>query len=77
MFYFFIGKFLIFEFEFGFVIVVGLLFVDEIFKFMKDIILVIICEYGVGKINYGLVVFGDIVIIKIWFNDFIDINNFL
>lgn len=30
---------------------------------MKDIIVVIISEYWLDKINYGFIVFGDVVII--------------
>lgn len=71
------GKSPIPELELGFAIAAGSLFADETFKLMKDTISAIIREYGVGKINYGLVVFGDTATIKIRFNDFTDINNLL
>lgn len=77
MFYLFTGKSPIPELELGFAIAAGSLFADETFKLMKDTISAIIREYGVGKINYGLVVFGDTATIKIRFNDFTDINNLL
>lgn len=44
---------------------------------MKDTITEIIREYGLGKIRYGLIVFGDTANIKIQFSDHNKIDNLL
>ena len=44
---------------------------------MKDTISAIIGEYGLEKIDYGLIVFGDTASIKIQFSDFSNMNDLL
>lgn len=50
---------------------------DETFQLMKDTIAEIIREHGLGKIRYGLIVFGDTASIKIQFSDLSKIDNLL
>ena len=65
------------ELELGFAIAAGSLYADETFQLMKDTISAIIRGYGLGKIKYALVVFGDTAAMKIQFSDHTDVNNLL
>ena len=71
------GKLPIPELDLGFAIAAGSFDADETFQLMKDTISAIIGEYGLDKIRYGLIVFGDTASIKIQFGDFSNIDNML
>ena len=38
---------------------------DEIFQQMKDIVKGMIDKYRIGKVRYGLIIFGDIASVKV------------
>ena len=65
------------EIDLGFAIAADSLDADETFQLMKDTIAEIIREYGLGKIRYGLIVFGDTANIKIQFSDHNKVDNLL
>lgn len=57
------------EIDLGFAIAAGSLYADETFQLMKDTIEEVITEYGIDKIGYGLIVFGDTATVKIEFSN--------
>lgn len=57
------------EIDLGFAIAAGSLYADETFQLMKDTIEEVIMEYGIDKIRYGLIVFGDTATVKIEFSN--------
>lgn len=57
---FFLDGFLVLEVDFVFVISVIVIDVDEIFSCIKEIIKYIVNKYGIDKIYYGLLVFGNV-----------------
>ena len=71
------GKLPIPEIDLGFATAASSLDADETFQLMKDTIAEIIKEYGIGKIRYGLIVFGDTASIKIQFSDHSRVDDLL
>lgn len=56
--------FVILEVDVIFVVGVILRNVDEIFCIMKDVLMYVINIYGIGRIRYGVILFGMDVIIE-------------
>lgn len=60
--------------ELGFAVSASSIDSDKTFKLMKDTIKATIDDYGIGRVRYGMIVFGDSASIKVNFRDAYEMN---
>ena len=65
------------EIDLVFAIAAGSSYADETFHLMKDTIEEVITEYGIDKIRYGLIEFGDTATVKIQFSNVTNVDELI